>query len=197
MATRATHAAQLREIFGERLKMLAAFGGGRHLCAVVQSLTLADLDRCAAVASGWKTGERTAPLLIPADELTRALDAFPLELNEIISTRQVLDGEDLFAAMSIPSEDLRRACEYQARSHLLHLREGYVEASGQRKAIAALVTASSVPFRALLANVGRLDGWSADALLERLGLAGFDRSFPASLSAAERLVEYVDRWKHA
>ena len=41
-------AAQLKEIFGDRLRMVAAFGDNANTCAVVQSLTLDDLDRCAA-----------------------------------------------------------------------------------------------------------------------------------------------------
>ena len=37
-------AAQLKEIFGNRLKMVAAFGDTSNSCAIVQSLTIEDLD---------------------------------------------------------------------------------------------------------------------------------------------------------
>ena len=66
-------------------------------------------------------------------ELRRALDAFPLELSEIIATRRVVAGHDLFADIVVPKQELRRACEVQARGHVLHLREGYIEAAGDRK----------------------------------------------------------------
>jgi hypothetical protein len=51
--------------------------------------------------------------------------------------------------------------------------------------------ASKTPFRALVANVARLDGTSVDALMSRMGLGG--HTFREALTAAERLVEYVDR----
>ena len=92
----------------------------------------------------------------------------------------------------MPAEDLRRACEAQARGHLVHLREGYIEAAGDRKTVSALVAASVAPFRALVANVARLDRTNGDELQRRLGIATED--FPAALRAAERLVEYVDQW---
>jgi hypothetical protein len=187
MSAAAGYAAQLREIFGERLKMVAAFGADSQTCAIVDSIAVADLDRCAAAFGG-----KAAPLLMLADELPRALDAFPLELNEIISTRRLLEGADLLAALTVPPEDVRRACEAHARGHLLHLREGYIEAAGDRKAIARLVAASAVPFRALVTSVAKLDGTSADDLRTRLNLS--TDGFPAALRAAEQLVEYVDRW---
>src|SRR5580765_8575410 len=122
-----TLAAQLREIFGDRLQMVAAFGADAQTCAVVDSIALADLDKCATLF----VKQRPAPLLMLIDELSRALDAFPLEFNEIISTRRLIAGTDLLAALTVPAEDLRRACEAQARGHLVNLREGYIEAAGE------------------------------------------------------------------
>jgi hypothetical protein len=182
-------AATLAEIFGDRLKMLAGFGADSHTCAVVSSITGGDLDRCAA-AFGEKP---PAPLLMLADEVPHALDAFPLELNEIITTRRLIAGADLLAALTVPVENLRRACEAQARGHLVHLRQGYIETAGDKDAVATLVSASVVPFRALVTNVARLDRTSGEELQRRLSLSAGD--FPAALRAAERLVEYLDQWK--
>ena len=191
-----TLAAQLQDIFGDRLKMVAAFGDSSTSCAVVQSVTLADLDRCAAHASKWSKAGLDVPLLIVEGDLRRALDAFPLELTEIIATRRVLAGTDLFAEILVPKQELRRACEVQARGHVLHLREGYIESAGDSKAIAKLVSAATPPFRALVRNVARLDGISAKALVTQLNLDNFEKAFPEALSAAERIVDYVDRWSH-
>jgi hypothetical protein len=182
-------AAKLAAVFGDRLKMVATFGAHSQTCAIVDGITVHDLEQCATQFG--KT--RPAPLLMLVNELPRALDAFPLELNEIITTRHLVAGTDLLAALAVSAEDLRRACEAQARGHLLHLREGYIETAGDRKAVSALVAASVAPFRALVANVARLDRTSAEELERRLGLATND--FPGALRAAERLVEYVDEWK--
>jgi hypothetical protein len=186
-----TTAARLQEIFGNRVKMICAFGAESQTCAIVETITIADLDKCASVFGK----SRPAPLLVLVDELSRALDAFPLEFNEIISTRRLLAGTDLLADLAVPTEDLRRASEAQARGHLVHLREGYIEAAGNRRAVSKLVASSVVPFRALVANIARLDGTSGDELQSRLGLA--THNFPTALNSAERLVEYVDRWRRA
>ena len=189
-------AAELREIFGDRLKMVAAFGAGTTTCAVVESLTLEDLDRCAASEPKWNKLGLDAPLFLIERELRRALDAFPLELSEIIATRRVIAGADLLADLEIPKRELRRACEVQARGHVLHLREGYIEAAGDPRAVARLVDAAVGPFRALVTNVARLDGISPKALVTQLNLENFETAFPGALRAAEQIVDYVDAWKH-
>ena len=189
-------AGHLKDIFSDRLRMVAAFGDNANTCAVVRTLTIEDLDRCAAHASKWTKAGLDTPLLIIEGELRRALDAFPLELSEIIATRRVIAGTDLFAEILVPKHDLRRACEVQARGHVLHLREGYIESAGDPKKVAALVAAAVPPFRALVKNVSRLEGISPKALVTQLTLDNFEKGFPEALRAAERIVEYVDRWSH-
>ena len=98
-----------------------------------QNLTLGDLDRCAALDQKWKKLGLDSPLFLLESELARARDAFPLELSEIIATRRVVFGTDLFEGITVPKADLRRACEVQARGHVLHLREGYIEAARRSK----------------------------------------------------------------
>jgi hypothetical protein len=191
-----TLAAHLKEVFGERLRMVAAFGGDTQTCAVVASLTIDDLDRCASREAAWRKQGLDTPLLMVESELRRAMDAFPLELSEIISTRRVIAGDDVFSDVVVSKQDLRRACEVQARGHVLHLREGYIEAAGEAAAATRLVSAAVPPFRALVTNVARLEGISAKALVTQLGLDNFEKSFPEALRAAERIVEYVDRWTH-
>ena len=195
MSATDTLAAQLLGVFGQRLKMVAAFGDGSSTCAIVESLAIADLDRCASLSAGWKRLGLDPPLLMLAGELSRALDAFPLEFNEIIATRRPIIGVDLFESMAVPVEDLRRACEVQARGHLVHRREAFIEAAGRPEAIGQIVSASVTPFRSLLSNVARLDGTSVDDLMKKLDVRYQMQGFADTLQAAERLVEYVDRWK--
>jgi hypothetical protein len=79
---------------------------------------------------------------------------------------------------------------------VLHLREGYVEAAGDKNAVSKLIAAAVPPFRALVTNVARLEGIAPKALVTQLNLDNFERSFPEALRAAERIVDYVDRWSH-
>jgi hypothetical protein len=191
-----TLAAELKEIFGDRLRMVAAFGTQTNSCAVVQTLTLDDLDKCAAYEPKWNKRGLDSPIFIVESELPRALDAFPLELSEIMATRRVVAGADVFAELHIPKSELRRACEVQARGHVLHLREAYIEAANDPKAVSTLVAAAVPTFRGLVTNVARLDGISPNALVTQLSLENFEATFPDALRAAERIVDYVDHWTH-
>ena len=78
----------------------------------------------------------------------------------------------------------------------MHLREGYIETGGEHRAVAKLVAAAIPPFRALVKNVARLDGVSPKALVTQLDLDNFEKGFREALRAAERIVDYVDTWKH-
>ena len=60
--------------------------------------------------------------------------------------------------VAIAPADLRRACETQIKSHLVHLREAFIESGGKPGAVASLVKASAPAFTALLRNVARLTG---------------------------------------
>jgi hypothetical protein len=219
----------LQRIFGARLHAVVAYGpqldgdGDAPLACLglVESLAIGDLEECARLASQWGRRGLATPLILPKDEFRRSLDAFPLEFGEIIRAHERVFGDDPFAAVSISHDDLRRACETQVKGHLLHLREGFIEAAGRPQAIAELVSASAPAFAALLRNIARLNGAPAanhaeateagaraaglpdgairDVLaLERhaaIPTTDAARLFPDYLAAVEQLARTVDAWR--
>lgn len=215
----------LRKLFADRLQALVAYGWRRDApvssLALVRSLTIDDLTACAARAAAWRHGGAAVPLILTRDDFTRSLDAFPIEYGEIIHQHEVLFGRDPFAGLTVADDDVRRACEVQAKSHLLHLREDFIESGGRRQDVETLVHESAAGFAALLRQLARLDREPADrdADLERyastrlgletrttadlLAIAGDgDRStvdaiklFPDYLAAMERLAVFVDAWR--
>ena len=216
----------LRRIFGARLRSLVAYGetaeSAPMTClALVASLDIADLDACARAVHGWNRQRLATPLVLPEQEFQRSLDAFPLEYSEMIRAHEHIYGQDPFEGVRISPDDLRRACETQVKSHLLHLREEYIEAGGAPHVIADLVQASAPGFAALLRNVARLHGTvSKDrveatregarlaslpgdavaavlALEQPAGIASTDpaRVFPQYLAAVEQLAAFVDTWR--
>jgi hypothetical protein len=111
----------------------------------------------------------------------------------------------------------------QARSHLLHLREGFLETRGRSDALSLLVVESAPAFAALVASLARLDpaaranGTDAAAAarhLERsvgvsdgtiaavvalarahdLSSDEGERLFARYFEALKRIVAYVDGW---
>jgi hypothetical protein len=218
----------LRRIFGDRLVSLVAYGdpadGEPMTClALVASVDAVDLDACARAVSGWRRGGIATPLVLPEHEFRRSIDAFPMEYGEMLRAHAHVYGRDPFEGMVIDPSDLRRACETQVKSHLLHLREAYIEAGGRPEAVAALVRASAAGFAALLRSVARLHGGvasgRADATLEGAREAQLPdgvvsavlalehppsdvaastdaaRLFPEYLAAVEQLAMFVDRWR--
>ncbi|HEY3382435.1 MAG TPA: hypothetical protein VGK32_11745 [Vicinamibacterales bacterium] len=191
-----------------------------HSVAIVDGLGHADLLRLAPLAAGWAGRSLAVPLFLSPTELQRSLDAFPLEFGQILARHVVIVGDDPFRGLAVASEDMRRACEAQVRSHLLHLREGYLQTAAEPKRVAALVAASVVPLRALLVNIARLHGVEARTpkiLAEfveqrlRLPMGGLrpllsakqaklfegedvGAFLPAYLDAVERLAALVDEW---
>jgi len=225
----------LRGIFGSRLQSLVIYGqrthtgqGDKHdghdrppmpTLAVVESMTHDDLRTAAGRVAAWHKAGLATPLLIAAREFERSLDAFPLEFGAILADHVVVSGSNPFAALAVDAADVRRACEVQARSHLLHLREGFLETRGRGDALSDLIVQSAGAFAALVGSVARLEGRAGDdpagaarhvervidlpgAVTEVTRLAGVkeitsaeaQRLFPSYLAAVERLVSHVDGW---
>jgi hypothetical protein len=226
----------LRGIFGSRLQSLVIYGqrthaghGDKHdghdgppmpTLAVVESMTHDDLRTAAGRVAAWHKAGLATPLLIAAREFERSLDAFPLEFGAILADHVVVSGSNPFAALAVDAADVRRACEVQARSHLLHLREGFLETRGRGDALSDLIVQSAGAFAALVGSVARLEGRAGDdpagaarhvervldlpgAVTEVTKLAGVkeitsaeaQRLFPTYLAAVERLVSHVDGWR--
>jgi hypothetical protein len=154
-------ARDLGRVFGGRLESLVVYSGHDgdgtlHSLALIEALTFRDLTACLPLAESWHRQRLAVPLMLSRDELRRTADIFPLEYAAIMATHAVVFGRRPFDGMSIPVEDLRRACEAQAKSHLIHLREAFLESHGEARGVAALIASSAAPFRAILANIARL-----------------------------------------
>jgi hypothetical protein len=232
----------LRDIFGGRLQSLVRYGmhtrdgathgnhGGHghhepvltHTLVIVDALTPDDLRACAARIESWHEGGLATPLVMSAGEFTRSLDVFPFEFSSILADHVVVSGRNPFDGLRIEPSDLRWACEVQARGHLLHLRQGYVETRGRGDALAVLIVRSAPAWASLLQNLARLDGVTStdvtDAvrhaertlnltggLSDIVSLVGVKeisseqalRLFPTYLQTVERLTKHVDGWSSA
>jgi hypothetical protein len=194
-----------------------------HTLAVVDDLSGDDLRACAARVEAWHDAGLATPLLIGAHEFEASLDAFPLEFGAMIADHVVVAGGNPFDGLAVDRADLRRAVEVQARGHLLHMREGFVETRGRSDALSVLIVSSAPALAALLLSVARLEdvsgakvdtaarhaerrlGLTSGILAEIAALAAVreissaeaDRLFAPYLDAIERLVKLIDGWNDA
>ena len=168
-----TLAADLKKIFGSRLEALVAYGlvgpdQLLHTLALVDEVTFSDLTACAPSVHRWRRAGLAVPLILSRTEFDRSLDVFPVEYGEIVANHVTIIGHDPFAGATIAETDLRRSCELQAKSHLIHLREGFLEAGADPRETVYLIASSTHAFRALLGNIARLDrGPAAPGAAER------------------------------
>lgn len=224
-------AADLRRIFGNRLLSICAYGQEHsgetdtHSIVLVDRLTFEDLAACVPLARGWDARGLAVPLLLEEQEFIRTLDVFPLEYGDIIADHVVIEGNDPFKDIAVSEADRRRGCELQAKSHLIHLRESYLETQGDPRAVWRLLGASAEGFRRLLENLvtlvrpaaahvaGHGDvaedaqvllGVPADLTREVLATAAAGGpstiADPTALleryiAAVDRIWEFVDEWK--
>ena len=158
----------LGRVFGARLRSVVAYGLAAdaderplHGLALVESLTFDDLQQLVPLALGWQKLGLAVPLILPHHEFMRTLDAFPLEYGTIIANHVVLYGETPFADARVSEADRRRGCEREAKSHVIHLREAFLETGGDPRRVAALIAASAAPFRTVLENIIRLERGTA------------------------------------
>jgi hypothetical protein len=217
----------LRNIFGARLQSLVIYRAASDATdaatptmAVVDALTADDLRACASRVESWHDNGVATPLFVARREFAQALDAFPLEFGAILADHTVVSGPNPFDGLRVEAADLRRACEVQVRSHLLHLREGYIEARGRSDELAALISGSAASLAGLVRSVARLHGapaatsGEAAGVVERMAALATGslssvialasgapltadaarRMFPGYLAGLERLTEYVDSW---
>jgi len=188
--------------------------------AIVDALTAADLRACASLTASWHERGLATPLVVAAHEFERSLDAFPLEFGAILADHELVAGANPFDGLTVDSADVRRACEVQARSHLLHLREGFLETRGRADALAVLIVESAASFAALIRSLARLETAASEetataarhaeralavtpgSIADIVALVGVseisseraERLFPPYLDVAEKLVAYVDGW---
>lgn len=224
-----TLVADLERVFGARLRSVVAYGLAAaaddrplHGLALVESLTFDDLQQLVPLAHGWQKRGLAVPLILPHHEFLRTLDAFPLEYGNIIASHVLLTGDAPFADAHVSDADRRRGCEREAKSHVIHLREAFLETGGDARRIADLIAASAAPFRTVLENIIRLERGASvptddDAALARAAaevigvpaalvvdvlaaprgastVADPSALFARYLDASERVWRFVDGW---
>jgi len=222
----------LRAAHGDNLASIVLYGSvaaGDHVAEHSDHNLLIALKRIASddlrlsqnAMGDWLKSGQPMPVYFTVEELSRAVDVFPIEFLQMEKARRVLYGRDPFEFVEISQANLRHQTEYELRTKLIQLRRLYLPASTSVEKLSALMSDSLASFAALFRAVLILHEQEppiskAESVRATVRLLGLDEScfdkllelrsksktlteaeanniFSAYLSQIERVIEAVDR----
>jgi len=162
-----TYVKEVKGQFGEQLEGMLLYGSavrgeflpGRsnlNILLLVSSCDSAVLKQYSALHRQWSKEQIVVPLFLTEEELRVSAEVFPLEFLEIQEQHRVLGGGDPFIGFHVKTDRLREAVVQGFMSHLLRLRQRYVEGSGADEAAGILLPLSITSILPLLRGVQRL-----------------------------------------
>ncbi len=164
-----TYVKEVNRVFGEQLEGMVLYGSavrgefllGRsnlNILLLVSSYDSAVLKRYSALHRRWGKEQIVVPLFLTEEELHLSAAVFPLEFLEIQEQHRLLDGRDPFIGFHVKTDRLRDAVVQGLTSHVLRLRQRYVEGGGSDEATMILLPLSITSIVPLLRGVQRLLG---------------------------------------
>jgi len=166
-----TYVKEVNAAFGDQLEGLLLYGSavrgeflkGRsnlNILLLVSSYDSAVLKQYSLLHRRWSQEQIVVPLFLTEEELRMSAAVFPLEFLEIQEQHRVLDGRDPFIGFHVKTDRLKEAVVQGLTSHIVRLRQRYVEGGGGDDATTILLTVSIASTIPLLRGVRRLLGRS-------------------------------------
>jgi hypothetical protein len=125
------------------------------LMIVVEEIDYDLLKKIQKKRKEWSQLLPSAPLIITKEEIISSLDIFPSEFLQISENYNLLAGEDVFAGIEIPKENLRLQIELNMKAKIIQLRESVARGDLSTKELLLL---SLADFTEIFQNVLRLLG---------------------------------------
>jgi hypothetical protein len=183
---------KLKAADGENLKAVVLYGSaatsefqGRHsdlnIFCLLQTATLADLERLHFVTEWWMNEKNPAPVIFTHEELLRSADVFAIELLDMKHRHRMLFGEDFLEKMDVPLRLHRLQVERELRINWMRLRQAIVVAEPKTKAHMSIMLSSlptfCVLFRHALIGLGQPEPHSKREAVDGVAaLTGADAS---------------------
>ena len=164
-----TYVKEVKGAFGDQLEGLLLYGSavrgeflrGRsnlNILLLFSSYDSAVLKQYSVLHRRWSKEQIVVPLFLTEAELRMSAAVFPLEFLEIQEQHRVLDGRDPFIGFHVKTDRLREAVVQGFTSHIVRLRQRYVEGGGTDEATTILLPLSITSTIPLLRGVRRLLG---------------------------------------
>jgi hypothetical protein len=157
---------------------------------VLREMDLAVLEAIGPLGKQHRRTGIAAPLVMDTGYIAGSLDVFPMEFLELRLIHETVAGVDLLADLAIGRADLRRQCEREVKSRLVGLRQAYLRALGEPKALAGALVQFLAGYQPLARGVLSLLGREvpvrrAEAFAARAAAAGPDAGVFADVLAVK------------
>ncbi|HEX5481261.1 MAG TPA: nucleotidyltransferase domain-containing protein [Terriglobia bacterium] len=155
---------RLKRAEGENLQAVVLYGSAAsdeyrpkhsdlNVLCLLRQLNPAALGKLHAAFKWWTKKGYPAALVFTLEELERAADVYAMEMLDIRASHRVLYGEDVFSNFDVPLKLHRGQVERELRHNLIRLRQGYIAAAEDPKALRALMVQSASTFAVLCRHV--------------------------------------------
>ncbi|MAG47552.1 hypothetical protein CL617_03025 [archaeon] len=124
----------LKDNLRENLISISEYGKleKQHLI-VLDKLNTSILKEIKPLLQDYFKQVKKYPLLLTREELRDGLDVFPLEFLNMKLNHKILYGEDLFKELKFEKRFIRRELEFEFRSKLINLRQGFLETNSKKE----------------------------------------------------------------
>jgi hypothetical protein len=136
-----------------------------NVLCLMKTLGAAELRSLGTSLRWWRDQGQPSVMLFSTEELQAAADVFAIELFDIKARHRVLFGPDVFQSFHVPMSLHRTQVERELRQNTIKLRQGYVPASGDAKAVTRLMAGSVSTFVTLFRHA--LIAFGEDPPLQR------------------------------
>ncbi|MEA3224121.1 MAG: hypothetical protein U9P49_13295 [Thermodesulfobacteriota bacterium] len=155
---------------------------------VLKEMKIPVLDSLASMGSRYgKKGVR-APLIMTGDYIARSLDVFPIEFLDIKLLHKTIYGNDVFSDIAIEKPMLRLQCESALKAKLIHLRQGFIVASGKKNALSQLLFDAYPGFFPLFRAILYLEqGVEGPPILKAEVLKGMEKTFSIPMDCLKEI----------
>jgi len=126
-------------VLGDNLVSIAVYGTESQYLLVTEKLDFDILEKAQSTVRDWAKRIGKLPLFLTREELTDGLDVFPLEFLNIKLNHDILYGENLFDSLEFKKQYIRRELEFEFRSKLITLRQGYLQVVDSKDNLRILV----------------------------------------------------------
>ncbi len=135
-----------------------------NVLVVARHLDADTLDRLnAAIPRPKKKDKKKSalqfePLFVTQTQIEKSLDVFPIEWLDIQERHLRLEGDNVFEAIEVPRDHLRRQCEHQLRGKNIQLRQAYILSKHEPAVLEAELAGVASTFATLFRTLIRLQG---------------------------------------